>query len=162
VTITNSTIAENVTLVGGEGLRVTNGTVTLTNCTVVRNISYYESFTGGLAVGGGTVLLQNTILALNTTGMESSDCAGPVTSLGNNLIGDPGDPTVCSITLLSNDLEGDPGAGPYTDDETPGNGHFPLLSTSQAINVANPKACPKTDQLGEKRFGICDIGLIDF
>ena len=66
------------------------------------------------------------------------------------------------MSLQSTDLTGDPGLGAFTDDGTPGNGHFPLLFTSQAINAGNPKTCPKTDQLGEKRVGICDIGAIEF
>jgi hypothetical protein len=44
----------------------------------------------------------------------------------------------------------------------PGDGHFPLLPTSRAINAANSKACPKTDQLGEPRSKPCDLGSIEF
>ena len=48
---------------------------------------------GGIANVNGIVLLQNTIIARNDTAATSaivpSDCSGPVTSLGNNLIGDP-------------------------------------------------------------------------
>ena len=87
------------------------------------------------------------------------DCTGPVTSLGNNVIGDP---RLCMITLQGTDLTGDPGLGTFTDDGTPGNGHFPLLATSQAIDAGNDSACPKRDQLGEKRRRPCDIGSIEF
>ncbi len=52
-----------------------------------------------------------------------SDCFGPATSFGNNLIGDP---SGCTMTLQPTDLTGDPGLGPFTDNGTPGNGHFPL------------------------------------
>ena len=83
----------------------------------------------------------------------------PVTSLGNNLIGDP---TGCTITLLPSDLTGDPGFGPFTDNGRPGNGHFPLLPTSQAIDAGNDAVCPRTDQLGQRRLGPCDIGAIAF
>jgi hypothetical protein len=57
---------------------------------------------------GGTVLVQNTILALNSEGSPSlpSDCRGMITSQGHNLIGDT---TGCTITLRATDLTGDPG-----------------------------------------------------
>jgi hypothetical protein len=80
-------------------------------------------------------------------------------SLDHNLIGDP---TGCAVVLGPNDLTGDPGIGEFTDDGTPGNGHFPLLSDSQARDRGNPAACPPTDQLGLPRSGICDIGSIEF
>ena len=93
-------------------------------------------------------------------------CSGSVTSLGNNLIGDP---TGCTITLQASDLTGDPGLGDFTDNGTPGNGHFPLLSTSQAIDAGNDAVCPRRDQLGQRRVNIprvgtsrCDIGAIEF
>lgn len=82
-----------------------------------------------------------------------------VTSLGNNVIGDP---TACPIERLSSDLIGDPSLGNYIDDGTPGDGHYLLLQGSQAINRGNPAVCPKTDQLGEKRVETCDIGAVEF
>jgi hypothetical protein len=82
-----------------------------------------------------------------------------VTSLGNNLIGDT---TNCIITLQAGDLTGDPGLDAFTDDGTPGNGHYPLLAASQAIDAGNDEVCPKRDQLGEKRHRPCDIGAIEF
>src|SRR5262249_6130202 len=107
-----------------------------------------------------SVALQNTILALNTaTAGTAPDCVGPITSLGNNLIGDP---TGCTITLQPSDLTGDPGFDAFTDNGTPGNGHFPLLPTSHAIHGGNDAACPPTDQLGQPRVGVCDIGAIEF
>jgi len=92
---------------------------------------------------------------------------GPVTSLGNNLIGDPAgifpdQGARCSITLQPTDRTGDPGLAPYQDNGRPGNGHFPLLKTSQAIDVGNKAECPRTDQLGRLRLGACDIGAIEF
>ena len=115
----------------------------------------------GLRVSAGTVLLQNTIVTGHTRGLfgAGGDCTGPVTTLGNNLIGDP---TGCTITLLPSDLTGDPGFGPFTDNGQPGNGHFPLLPTSQAIDAGNDAICPRTDQLGQRRIGPCDIGAITF
>ena len=102
-------------------------------------------FTGA----GATTTLQNTILARSVT----QDCRGTVTSLGNNLIGDQ---SGCNIILQPNDLVGDPGLG--TDNGQPGNGYFPLLLNSQAINAASKAACPRDDQIGQRRRGPCDIG----
>jgi hypothetical protein len=79
--------------------------------------------------------------------------------LGTNLIGDP---TGCPITLQASDLTGDPGLAPYRDNGRPGNGHFPLLKTSQARDAGNKAECPRTDQLGRLRLGPCDIGAIEF
>ena len=175
---------------GGGGIRNTNGTLTLTNCSLTHNTARPDG--GGLASGGGiltltnstlahntaavaggglhnaqnsSTTLQNTILALNrvtNTPFASGDCAAvenTLDSLGNNLIGDP---TQCNITLQASDLRGNPGLDTFTDDGTPGNGHFPLLQTSQAIDAGNDVACPPTDQLGQPRVDQCDIGAIEF
>jgi hypothetical protein len=56
------------------------------------------------------------------------------------------------------------------DDGTPGNGHFPLLPDSQAIDTGNNDVCPDTDQLDNSRTvdgdgdgtAVCDIGAIEF
>jgi hypothetical protein len=108
--------------------------------------------------GTGTLLLQNTIIAKNSAA-TGPDCRGTITSLGSNLIGDP---TGCTLTLRPGDLTGDPGLDTFTDDGRPGNGHFPLVSTSQAIDAGNDAVCPKRDQLGRRRVGPCDIGAIAF
>ena len=75
----------------------------------------------------------------------------------------------CTITLQPSDLTGDPGLDAFTDNDRPGNGHFPLLPTSQAIDTGNDAVCPRRDQLGQRRINIrgvgtsiCDIGAIEF
>jgi hypothetical protein len=160
LTLTNSTVAGNSAGQGvGGGICGGNSTYVL-NSTIVDN-SAVDGFL--LHCGGGITgaVLQNTILAHNicqTSGPQPSDCMGG-TSLGNNLIGDL---TGCSINLLSSDRVDDPDLDDYADDGSPGSGHYPLIQGSPAINAANPTACPKTDQLGEKRVGACDIGAIEF
>jgi hypothetical protein len=173
--VINSTLARNsdeFPLGGGGGLFNTGAgaTVTLLNSTLVDNTAL-SSGGGGVANGAsavtvfppGTVVLLNTLLARNQSvaggSLRPDDCAGPITSMGHNLIGDP---TGCTITLQPTDLTGDPGLDTFTDDGTPGNGHFPLLPTSQAIDAGNDAACPRTDQLGQRRIGRCDIGAIRF
>ena len=161
--ITNTTIAANHPLefMGG-GIVNSGGTLLLTNSTVAGNIS--DGGGGGITQTGGTVLLLNTILAQNSLTPfplpgSGPDCAGSITSLDHNLIGDL---TGCTITLQPGDLTGNPGLGAFTDNGRPGNGHFPLLSTSQAIDAGNDALCPRTDQLGRRRLGPCDIGAITF
>ena len=144
--VLNSTLAR-----GGSGLS-NSGTATVLNSTIAEN-------TGGIGNGRGTVVLLNTLLAGNTERTGTLDCAGPITSLGHNLIGDP---TGCTLTLQPTDLTGDPGLGDFTDNDRPGNGHFPLLPTSPAMDAGNTAACPRTDQLGRRRIGPCDIGAVRF
>jgi hypothetical protein len=158
VTLLNSTLSGNhcVDCLGGG---IGNfGTLTITNSTLSDNAVRGFGQGGGLFSSGGTVAVQNTILALNTA-RRGPDCAGPVTSFDHNLIGTM---TGCTLTLQPNDLTGDPGLAAFTDDGTPGNGHYPLLPTSRAIDAGNDAACPPTDQLGQPRVGPCDIGAIEF
>jgi hypothetical protein len=175
VSITSSTLARNTmhgAVNGGGGGAFSNrllGTVMITNSTLADNTA--STIGGGPVLRGGgienpgtgTVTLQNTILAGNRVrdgvNAKGPDCFGAITSLDHNLIGDPTD---CTISLLGNDIIGDPGLGEFTDDGTPGGGHFPLLASSQAIDSARPEACPPTDQLGLARIGICDIGAVEF
>jgi hypothetical protein len=159
--ITNTTVSGNRNItdifagIGGIDNKI-GGTLFLTNSTLADNRA--ERGIGGIRSSGGTVLLLNTILAQNISRL-GPDCSGSITSLGNNLIGDP---TGCTITLQPNDLTGAPGLDAFTDNGRPGNGHFPLLPTSQAIDAGNDAACPRRDQLGRRRVGPCDIGAIEF
>jgi hypothetical protein len=98
-------------------------------------------------------------VARNTSGFGGPDCDGLITSLGHNLIGDV---TGCDIILQPTDLTGESALGAFMDNGAPGRGHVPLLSTSQAINAGDDAACPSTDQLGQARVEICDIGAIEF
>jgi hypothetical protein len=171
VDVINSTITNNFVEFGSGGgiVNFFDGTVKITNSTVVNNTVIEFGDGGGIFNDTeGMVELQNTILALNTlefdTTSNASDCSGKITSLANNLVGDTTD---CTITLQTTDLTGDPGLGDFTDDGTPGNGHFPLLPDSQAIDAGNNDVCLDnpilaTDQIGNPRFGICDIGSIEF
>jgi hypothetical protein len=158
--ITNSTVSHNNSHIFGGGIVAFGiSTTVILNSTITDNTTEeLPTGGGGIFVFGGTMTVQNTILARN-----SRECAGAsdtsVTSLGTNLIGDP---TGCTITLQPSDLTGDPGLDAFTDNGTPGNGHFPLLPGSPAINAGNNAVCPRTDQLGRRRIGPCDIGAIAF
>jgi hypothetical protein len=168
LTMLNSTIAGNATAADefGAGGLENRGTLTMLNSTIAANTGDGGDLrSGGILTLGGSTTLQSTLLARNTTPTRpvtrssGPDCNGPLTSLGNNLIGDS---TGCTITLQPTDLTGDPGLDTFTDNGRPGNGHFPLLPTSQAIDAGNDAVCPRTDQLGQRRIGRCDIGAIRF
>jgi hypothetical protein len=140
------------------------GKLTLTNSTIADNMRVLPSFSSVINAAlvtnvGATTILQNTILARNTNPPLGQDCIGPITSLGNNLIGDL---TGCSVVLQPSDLTGNAGLGTFTDNGTPGNGHVPLLATSPAINAANDAVCAEKDQIGQPRKPHCDIGAIEF
>jgi hypothetical protein len=138
--------------------------VTVTNSTIAGNA--VDIVGGGILTEGGTVALLNTILAHNASDASlTPDCAGDaLTLLGHNLVGAPGD---CDIMLQATDLVGDPGLGAFTDDGTPGHGHFPPLAASRAIDAGDEAMCRDdpwlaTDELGQPRVGRCDIGAIEF
>ena len=149
MTITNSTIVEIAadsfrcnlpfaTLAIGEphgagGIHNFGGRLKVQNSTVARNfLSAGDIFrtVGIINQAGGTVELQNTIIALNNNGYRAADCAGVLISVGNNLIGDTSD---CDVVPLASDFTGDLGLGVFTDTGKPEKGHIPRLSTSQAI-----------------------------
>ena len=93
---------------------------------------------------------------------RTPDCSGTITSLGNNLVGDP---SGCDINLQPSDLTGDPGLGSLVgagEDDLPGRAYYPVLAGSPVIDRGNPNACLQTDQLGNLRVGICDIGAVEF
>jgi hypothetical protein len=162
LTLTNSTVAHNYGYELGGALLINGGTTRILNSTVAENsLDNANSNGGGILTLKGVVELQNTILARNTVGQfgRGPDCYGAVVSLGHNLVGDP---TACTITLQATDRTGDPGLGEFTDNGTPGNGHFPLLSTSAAVDAGDPAACPPQDQLDDPRVGTCDIGAVEF
>jgi hypothetical protein len=175
VTLVHSSIIGNTAFGahGGSagGLRNEGGTMTVLNSTIASNnvpasgivCFLYQGGGGGLFnSGNGTVTLQNTILARNMTDpvLSGPDCLGSITSLGHNVLGDL---TGCDVALQEGtDRTGDPGLSAFIDDGTPGQGHFPLLHDSPAIHAGNDVACPPTDQLGQPRVRVCDIGAIEF
>jgi hypothetical protein len=193
--IASSVISGNTSSAGGGGMTL-GGETTIENCTIAFNASSEDdgggihsgwggsiyivnsTISGNVAKGNGGGIkfgnpglleLQNTIISGNTatTGMDWQCTSGDLgKSLGYNLIGDP---SGCDVTLQSTDLIGHAGLDVFTEDATPGKGHFPLLSNSQAIDSGDDAACQPTDQLGNPRVDgdgdtviVCDIGAIEF
>ena len=177
MTITNSTIAKNSGFFSA-GI-INYGNLSIVNSTIAKNRNNFASdLSDGEVVTGienqsGTVKLQNTILAGNLTheGIPAN-CAkeseNEIISLGNNILGDI---SGCEITPLPSDiLVNSAGLGIFVDGGLPGNGHFPLLPNSEAIDAGNNDACPDIDQLNNLRpvdgngdnTKNCDIGAIEF
>jgi hypothetical protein len=162
VTITNSTFARN----GGQlddALAILNaGTLHLANVTLANNIDTSgPSLLRGTPTlwteTGATTTIENSILAL-TSSLDTHDCSGVITSLGHNFISNPAG---CNINLQLSDLVGDPGLDTFQDNGQPGNGHFPLLPSSRAIDTG-AALCPQRDQIGQRRIKECDTGAIAF
>jgi hypothetical protein len=127
--------------------------VTLINSRLADNTAVSGGGLANFDDHGGMVSMQNTLLSRNgrPIGVEAgSDCFGPITSLGTNLVGDI---TGCTIVLQPGDLTGDPALASFADDGLPGHGHVLLLGTGQAIDAGSNEACPETDQLGQRRVG---------
>ena len=95
MTLTNTTVAQNVAANSGAGgIGNSNGIVLLQSSTVAENHG------GALAWPAGALLTSTTAscscrtpsspatTSQTTFQFEPSDCSGPITSLGNNLIGD--------------------------------------------------------------------------
>lgn len=166
VDVANTTFARNVVGIF-DGAAVLNvGRMTIVNSTFAENGRFPSGFPASVIASGGDTLLDNTIVVHDSEDESVQDCAGLITSLGNNLIGDPFAVhpffAPCNITLQPSDLTGDAGLDDLADDGTPGGAHYPLLPDSQAIDVANDAACPKKDQIGQPRAPRCDIGAIEF
>jgi hypothetical protein len=167
VEIVSSTIAKNTVGEGGGGVANFGGEISITNSTIRENETFGSGSRGGggLWNDSGTLRVQNTIVAGNINNFSFArgvDCFGTITSLGNNLIGDP---SGCGISLQPSDLTGDPGLGSLVgtgEDDLPGRAFYPVLAGSAVIDEGNPNACLQTDQLGNPRVKRCDIGAVEF
>ena len=183
VNIRNSTIARNkaygvgtvaFSKNGGGGLWITG----VTSSAIINNSTITDNevgdATGGLGGGVGistfpaiSARFSNTLLAGNT-GVNGPDCFGPAISLGNTLLGDA---SGCTYTAAgdASDLSGAAGLAAFSNNGQPGNGHYPLLATSAAVDTGNNMTCETTDQLGLARpadgdndtNAVCDIGAIE-
>lgn len=167
--VVNVTFSNNLS--GGQGGAIANlggADIALRNVTIARN---FAGNGGGIAVAsgnGGTVSLADSILTENTAD-TGTNCAGTVTSLGYNLLGDTSGCTLATATgdqvgldaLLQN-MSADPNGNGTTT--------LALLIGSPAIEGGNPAGCKdadgaglNTDQRGFPRpvGARCDIGAFE-
>jgi hypothetical protein len=160
--VVDTTLGNNRAWDSGGGI-FNSGRALIASSTLSANSQYsvFGGDGGGIENGpAGVIAMINTVLAGNSSFHNlSPDCAGQVLSLGHNLIGSL---TGCTLALATGDRVVDPQLAAFTDDGTPGHGHFPLQPGSPAINAGNAAACLPTDQLGQPRAGKCDIGAIEF
>ena len=108
---------------------------------------------GGAVFNGGELSMVNSIIA--GRGGDACFSIGRLKQNINNFIQDGS----CSPAF-----RGDPRLGALV---TPADGspaYFPLLASSRAIDAADSRYCPETDQIGTKRpqGAGCDIGAIEY
>jgi hypothetical protein len=145
--LVNSTISGNQAFDKAGGIH-NLGALTLSHVTVFNNSA--GSSGGGVYVFGGTLKLDNSILADGTGG----DCVATpgvvVVASGANLV----ETDSCGITGA---LSGDPWLG----DLVGSPGYHPLLKKSPAIDAAAGASCPSVDQRGAPRLAACDLGAFE-
>jgi predicted outer membrane repeat protein len=132
-----------------------NADYALTNCTVADNSAPTG---GGFSIIGGSLTLRNTIVADNSA-PTGPDISGAVNSLGNNLIGE----TDGSFGYVASDKTGtaakplSPGLGAFANYGGP-TPVLPLLQGSPALDAGSTTGAPTTDQRGDQRGSLVDIG----
>jgi CSLREA domain-containing protein len=160
-TLTNVTVSDNRATFQGAGIDHDGPSLTLNNVTVSGNTSGAGAMAavGGAGINNalGTVSLNNTIVAGNTDlgTTNRPDCQGPVTSLGNNLIGTT---RGCGFVPSQGDKVGPALLGPLADNGGPTFTHA-LFIGSPAIDAAGTDATP-ADQRGVPRVAP-DIGAYE-
>jgi len=173
-TLRNSTVSGNraaagATLGGGQGGGIANtSTLLLLSSTVSNNSADGSTATANGTGGGinGSATIQNTILAGNTA-VQGPNCAGTLSSLGYNLVGEVSGCTVTgdapgTMTGVTASL------GRLGNNGGPTQTHA-LLPGSLAIDNGTITDCPPTDQRGQarprdgNRDGTvrCDIGAYE-
>ncbi|MEW5986137.1 MAG: choice-of-anchor Q domain-containing protein, partial [Chloroflexota bacterium] len=179
--INNSTVTANSANGNGGGIYVNGlygpGAAILNNATVTNNWAIGAG--GGTYNYFGTVLLKNSILALNTTPEATPDCAGGVTSEGYNVVGDSdGCGYIASVGDQVGDSDNplDPRLGPLQDNGGPTLTQA-LLADSPAVDAGRPTGCKDyfgrrllTDQRGYQRVidgdldgqDVCDAGAYEY
>jgi predicted outer membrane repeat protein len=153
-TITNCTISGNQAKsfgVGGGGIQVYSGSLTIRNSTIA-----YNGPGGGIVrVPGGSVDLESTIVSDN----QGGDVSGPVTA-NFSLISNPTGATVTG----ANNVYASAMLAPLADNGGPTRTHA-LLPGSPAINAGSNPAGLTTDQRGpgfpRSVGGGVDIGAVD-
>jgi hypothetical protein len=159
VSLTNVTIADNAAMSSlGGGIAANGVTGTLKNCTIGGNHADNSGSFGGGIIGGGSLVLLNTIVANNTAGNAwnpvscTEACAGGDHDLQHppkRASGQDDGPCVAGIQFA------DPMLGPLMDNGGP-TPTMALAAGSPAIGAGAD--CPATDQRGHARAGGCDIG----
>ncbi len=157
-TLSNLTLSGNQADAGA-GLSIGSSVaVTVENATIANNQA--SGSNGGVSnLAGGTLSLQNSIVADNRAPINP-DAGGVINSLGYNLVRDQGSSSGYVSTDLPNGA--DPNLGPLADNGGPTATH--LIQLGSAAIDAGPLTSPlATDQRGESRLvgSAVDIGAIE-
>lgn len=160
VKIYNSTINGNFATQNGGGIDNEYGTTALYNVTISNNRADYGGGIYNYNSNVNSVLIKNTILALNTARLSGQNCGeemafGSVKSIGNSLIDST---SGCSYISGSGDKVN---VNPLLGTFLPSRGYHPLLAGSPAIN-AGASCYGATDQRGAARVGACDMGSYEY
>jgi CSLREA domain-containing protein len=163
-TLRNSTLAGNRAYNLGGALYALgiSSSVRLNAVTIARNVADPDALPvnppggGGLFVQDATVSVNNSLIALNRGSQQANDCAGPIKSLGNNLlsVASPG------FDRPSDRVAPNPKLGPLKRNGGP-TATIALNKGSPAIDKANRRTAPKRDQRGRKRGKRPDIGAYE-
>ena len=124
--------------------------LTILNSTITGNVA--GGLGGGLRLSGGGINVENTIIGVNSP----DGCDQALTSFGSNLDADGS----CGLAALG-DLLGDPLLGPLADNSGPTQTHA-IPGSSPAADAGDDVSAPPTDQRGEPRVGVSDIGAFEF
>lgn|GEM_PF-2671951 len=170
LTLTNTTMTENISTGGSGGAVFNDGKMTATNATLVRNDAEFGRGGGVFNLEDprdfirGTVELANTLIASNRAA-EGPDCFGAPHSLGHNLIGNADH---CTWETVEGDLLGTAEAGIDPRLLALGRHGGPtetvrFLTDSPAIDAGGDDLAPATDQRGGFRpiGSASDIGAYE-
>lgn len=187
LTITNTTISNNLAGRGAGGIFVYNSPTTMTNVTIAQNKAL-TSLSGGMAANGVPGTLKNVTIAANQANHPDS-FGGGVTganalTLINSIIADNTEGNGYNPLSCTNAFAGGDHDLQWPDKETAGGADPPCVA---GITFADPKLgplqdnggptftmelgagspaigagadCPATDQRGNKRSGACDVGAV--
>lgn len=150
----NCTIANNsADGSGGGGMRQTNGTLDVVNCTIVGNTDASDNAegAGGISKTAGTLNLRNSIVAGNSAGPSSADDNVDAADLNEN---------------VNNLIGAEPGVGPLANNGGPTRTMLPLDGSpviDAGSNTAANDAGLTIDQRGLTRIvdGTVDIGAVE-
>jgi hypothetical protein len=187
LTITNSTISNNLAGRGAGGIFVYNSPTTMTNVTIAQNKAL-TSLGGGFSANGVPGTLTNVTIAANEANHPDS-FAGGVTGanaltlvnsiIANNTAGNGYNPVSCTNAFSGGDHDlqwpdkegaggaeppcvtgvkfADPLLGPLKDNGGP---TFTMELGAGSPAIGAGADCPATDQRGDKRSGGCDLGAV--
>jgi predicted outer membrane repeat protein len=178
LSMTNCTLNQNsATQHGGaiynDGTNAGSVALTLTNCTFNQNTAnlvaggiYNDAFNQGQAQGAATLTVRNTIFRAGANGANLVNETGTITSQGSNLSSDAagGDAATGPGGFLNQagDIRNtDPKLDTLKSNGGPTD-TVALQANSPAINTGNDALAPSSDQRGQPRIGVSDIGAFEF